>query len=304
MVRKFPETIVIGGSALFIAAAFAIDPVTAAERAAAIPNFAGMWGRTTTFGYELPATGPGPVRNTRRRADGSSDAWALVGDYTNPILKPEAADIVKKNGEISLTGKAFPDPANQCQPMAPPLVFRVLEMQMLQEKDQVTILYMQDSQVRRVRLNQPHAAHVTPTWHGDSVGHYEGDTLVVDTIGVKPGPNAAVDMFGTPHSEALHVVERYRLIDYEAAKEGQDRAEKEYGHPTTAPVYVDFDYKGKGLQLQFTVEDENFFTMPWSGFVTYRRATNDWQEFVCAENPHEYYNGTDTPIPQAAKPDF
>jgi hypothetical protein len=155
-----------------------------------------------------------------------------------------------------------------------------------------------------VRLNQDHPANVTPTWHGDSVGHYEGDTLVIDTIGIKPGPNAAVDAFGTPHSDALHVVERYHLVDYESAKDGQDRAEKEYGHPTTAPVYVDFDYRGKGLQVQFTVEDKNVFIMPWSGSVTYRRATNDWQEIICAENPHEYYAGTDTPIPQAATPDF
>jgi len=60
---------------------------------------------------------------------------------------------------------------------------------------------------------------VTPSWYGDSVGHYEGDTLVIDTVGVKIGPFAMVDMYGTPHSPALHVVERYRLIDYAEAKE-------------------------------------------------------------------------------------
>ena len=50
---------------------------------------------------------------------------------------------------------------------------------------------------------------VTPAWYGDSVGHYEGDTLVIDTVGIKVGPFAMVDMYGTPHSAALHVVERY-----------------------------------------------------------------------------------------------
>ena len=46
--------------------------------------------------------------------------------------------------------------------------------------------------VRRVRMNQLHPAQVTPSWYGDSVGHYEGDTLVIDTVGVKTGPLAMV----------------------------------------------------------------------------------------------------------------
>jgi hypothetical protein len=57
-----------------------------------------------------------------------------------------------------------------------------------------------------VRLNEPHPTRLTPSWYGDSVGHYEGDTLVIDTIGVKVGPFAMADMYGTPHSPALDVV--------------------------------------------------------------------------------------------------
>jgi hypothetical protein len=78
----------------------------------------------------------------------------------------------------------------------------------------------------RLRMNQPHPARVTPSWYGDSVGHYEGDTLVIDTVGVKIGPFAMVDMYGTPHSQALHVVERYRLLDHEAANEAEERGER------------------------------------------------------------------------------
>ena len=78
----------------------------------------------------------------------------------------------------------------------------------------------------QVRLNQPHPANVTPSWYGDSVGHYEGDTLVIDTVGIKIGPFSMVDMYGTPYSEALHVVERYQLLDYEAAKDGLERDAK------------------------------------------------------------------------------
>jgi hypothetical protein len=60
--------------------------------------------------------------------------------------------------------------------------------------------------------NQPHPARLTPSWYGDSVGHNEGDTLVIDTVRVKIGPFAMVDMYGTPYSQALHLVERYRLL--------------------------------------------------------------------------------------------
>jgi hypothetical protein len=89
-------------------------------------------------------------------------------------------------------------------------------MQMLQQPDKITILYNEDHEVRWVRMNQPHPAQVTPSWHGDSVGHYQGGTLVIDTVGVKTDrPFAMIDLFGTPYTKALHVVERYSLLDYE-----------------------------------------------------------------------------------------
>ena len=69
---------------------------------------------------------------------------------------------------------------------------------------------------------------MTPSWYGDSVGYYEGDTLVIDPVGVKSDrPLAMLDMYGTPYTQALHVVERYRLLDYEVAKEGLERDAKE-----------------------------------------------------------------------------
>jgi hypothetical protein len=67
-------------------------------------------------------------------------------------------------------------------------------MQMLQQPHQVTFLYNEDHEVRRVRMNEPHPAQATPSWYGDFVGHYEGDTLVIDTVGAllisafPPGP--------------------------------------------------------------------------------------------------------------------
>ena len=103
------------------------------------------------------------------------------------------------------------------------------------------------------------------------------------------------------------MVERYRLIDYEAAKEAQERGGKEnFRIPGDAEGWgPDPNYKGKGLQLQFTVEDEGVFTMRWSATITYRRPLlTEWREYVCAENPHEYYAGKDTAVPRADRPDF
>jgi hypothetical protein len=77
-------------------------------------------------------------------------------------------------------------------------------MQMLQQPGKIAFLYPNDHQVRYVRMNVAHPAKITPSWYGDSVGHYEGDTLVIDTVGVKIGPFAMVDFYGTPYTEALH----------------------------------------------------------------------------------------------------
>jgi hypothetical protein len=110
-----------------------------------------------------------------------------------------------------------------------------------------------------------------------------------------------IDLYGTPYSKALHVVERYRLVDYEAAKEGLERDAKENRR---AQVGIDRSYRGKHLQLVFTVEDAEVFTMPWTATITYGRGSDEWPETVCAENTHEYYNNKNSEVPTAAKPDF
>ena len=280
----------------------------AAQPTFGAPDFSGLWAHLSLPGFEPPISGPGPIRNKMRRPDGVGDFNRLVGDYTNPILKPEAAAIVKQHGDQSLAGVTYPTPSNQCWPGGVPYMLYNFEMQMFQKPDQITMIYLVDHLVRHVRMNQPHPAQVTPTQLGDSVGHYEGDTLVIDTVGIKPGRFAMVDMYGTPHTKALHVVERYRFVDYDTAKAAADRDEKDnqrladFRNDTGAAV--DLDYKGKGLQLTFTVEDEGVFTMPWSANITYRRAANAWNEVVCAENQHEYYYNKDADIPATDKPEF
>jgi hypothetical protein len=311
--RVFSDSRFSRVAAAVISTAFLVWPVTTAQSAAPIPDFSGQWGRDMLF-FEPPLNGPGPIVNAVRKADGARDLNApcctivteggWVGDYTNPILKPEAAEAVKKYRDLSDKGKVVPDLHNRCWPEPPPFVMTLhFGVQILQQKDEVTLFYLLYNTVRHVRLNTPHPKNVMPSWQGNSVARYEGDSLVIDTTGIKVAPISTVDAFGTPHSKALHVIERYRLIDGEAAAETQRRYGAIY---RPSPPYgrgtIDPDKTKKGLQVEFTVEDEGVFTTPWSGRVTYRRLIGDWPEAVCAENPNFF--GADAAIPMAEKPDF
>jgi len=269
------------------------------QGAASIPDFSGIWRHPSLPGFEPLASGPTSLTN-RSRKNGVSNYDQLVGDYTNPILQPWAAEDVKTHGTLSMVGVEYPSPANQCWPEPLPYIYKNFAIEVLQQQNQVTIIYDQDHEFRQIRLNEQHPAHVKPSWYGDSVGHYEGDTLVVDTVGQKHGPFSMLDLYGTPFTDALHVVERYRLLDYESAKEGLERDTKENFH---AGGGIDRNYRGKFLQIFFTVEDPAVFTTPWSATITYGQGADDWPETVCAENVHVYYD-TDTAVPTANKPDF
>jgi hypothetical protein len=310
---------------LFVAVAMAAAMPAAATpdsetlSAALVPDFAGVWTHPAFPWFEPPASGPGPITNLSRWAEqrpsgeagsaalppsdhGISDYDQLVGDYKNPILQPWAAAVVKQFGELSLEGITYPNPSNQCWPFGVPFIFKQATVQLLQQPDKITMLYSGDHEVRRVRLNQPHPSPLKPSWYGDSVGHYEGDTLVIDTVGVKTDrPYAMLDLFGTPYTENLHVVERYRLRDYDDVKDALERNKKEnwlfQGDAWS-------QHSGKFLQVLVTIEDVGVFTTPWTATLTYAPSPTSLQEGVCAENPHEYYNNKDSDIPKAEKPDF
>ena len=321
---NFLAAIILAAAAL---PAWAQGPQSAAPpagggAAAGAPDFSGVWGRYSFPGLAAPPSGPGPVVNKARRRQSFDDNGRpfapaasaplvsnntqLVGDYSNPILKPSAAQAVKEHGDIELGGWPASNPSNECWPSGVPYVLWNLGMQMLQQPDEITILYVFDHEIRHVRMNQPHPAQLKPSWFGDSVGHYEGDTLVIDTVGFKVGPFSMVDHYGTPHTRALHVVERYRLVDYETAKDALTRdADENFRFNPRANDYglaVDPAFRGKYLNLDITVEDEGVFTMPWSASVPYRPAAGEWPEFVCAQNPDEL--GRKSAVPTAEKPDF
>src|SRR6266446_8260119 len=114
--------------------------------ATSIPDFSGEWVYPFCCGFAPPAIGPGPVLNLSRLpqlfgANGlplAADAnvpmvgsfFQFIGDYTNPILKPAVADVVKKHGEIEGSGVPYSTPRNQCWPEGIPFVLANMGMQL------------------------------------------------------------------------------------------------------------------------------------------------------------------------------
>jgi len=220
-----------------------------------------------------------PIDRLQVKGPNADDIWA--GDAENPILQPWARAIVKQNAESEIALKHVYTADDSCWPSGVPQAVNLLdEVQFLQTKDRVTILYRRDHQARRVYLNVPHSANVKPSWYGESVGHYEDGALVVDTIGLKAHKMSVVDPFGTPHTDQLHVTERYR--------------------PFETPF-------GTGLEVTVRVEDLGAFTQPWKGMAEYRqdRSVKSFDEFVCAENDRDFAEGsTFGTIPVENRPQF
>ena len=264
------------------------------------------WGRNA-YNFENMPSGPQPIRNSSRLPNGVANSSQLVGDYLNPVLTPEASAALKKRGERALAG-GFPSAEDQCRPIAPPFSSAVqFDFQILKKKDgNLTILGHQDDQVRHVRMNGTHPAKLTPTPMGDSIGYWDGDVLVIDTVGVKIDEFIASDRLGTPQSELMHVVERYRLIDGARAKADIAAYEKTDGTIGGRPPggYMNPDPNLKGLRLEITMDDPKVFTEPLTAVVTYRPLIVGWREAVCAENPVEHYQGEWVGLPTALHLDF
>ena len=291
-------------TAMFVLPAFAADGA---------PGMMELrWGKNA-FNFEGMPSGPQPLRNLSRRPDGTAEAGRLVGDYNNPILTPEAASVVKQKGELAIAGIGFRNSQDQCRTIAPPFAQAMqLGLVMLPVKGgDIDILYDQNSNTRHIRMNAAHPAKLVPSSMGDSVGHWEGDTLVIDTVGVKVDAYTSVDRFGTPQSEAMHTIERYRLIDGAVAKAQQEAYEKGEGtvggggrNGGGRDAAYNPDARLKGLELQVTMEDPKVFKAPLTARVTYRRLITDWTESVCADNPQEHYKDEWIGLPKADRPDF
>jgi hypothetical protein len=259
----------------------ALAPAISTPPQIPVPDFSGFWNRVGHLWLDpiLDDDGGKPISRLKVDRPGADDIWA--GDFNNPILQPWTREIVKKNAESEIRREHVYTADDSCWPSGVPQVVNLLEeIQFLQAKDRVVIIYQRDHQVRWIWLDRDHSANPAPSWYGESVGHYEGDTLVVDTVGLKTHKMSVVDPFGTPHTDKLHVVERYQLF--------------------STPF-------GNGLEITVEVDDPDAFTAPWKGTAEYRQnpAVTELKEVVCAENNRSFAEGsTFGAIPEEATPPF
>lgn len=253
--------------------------------------------------FIAPAAGTGPVRDDPKHPRIGNDELRDLGaqpsfplpDLSSAILQPWVRDTLRARSEKILSGKpAFPIQAS-CWPAGVPhfLLYPVQPVYFVQTPGEVLMIWQADHQVRHVYLAARHSVRVKPSWYGESIGHYEGDTLVVDTIGLDT--RTAVDNFDTPHSDQLHVIERWHMIQ-----------------------------NGNVLEVNLRVEDPGAFTMPWSAIQRYHRRepgraenrdaynpvsssgdAGPMLEASCAENNDVSFFGPGAmPIPQTTRPDF
>jgi hypothetical protein len=227
-----------------------------------------------------PKSGPGPVSSDPAHPfipnnTGAQPAFGLA-DLTNPILMPWVRDELRKRNEAVLAGKLVLTRPNRCWPSGVPaiLLATIQPMFFIQTPKQLRQMWQNDHYVRRIHLNEAHSVHPKPSWFGESIGHYEGDALMVDTIGLNS--KTYIDNFNTPHTDRLHVVERYQLTD-----------------------------AGKALEVDLTVDDPGAFNLPWSAIQRFRRVQQGpMLESRCAENNIGYFDYEVEPIPQSDRPDF
>jgi len=168
---------------------FAVVSTALASETVFVPNFQlapGAWQHP--FGGEFPAVAGSalPVQQDPSVPFITPQQSWRIGDLTNPNLKPWARDVMKKdNDDILYHGKIQFTANSSCLPAGVP-VFDLLPGPHLivQTPTEVIFLEEQGQQVRHVYLDVPHSNTILPSWYGESIGRYEGDTLIIDTIGL------------------------------------------------------------------------------------------------------------------------
>lgn len=270
----------------------ATGAVFAAARAAPAPDFStGYFPWVTKGDFLPPPSGLGPLAVDKAKAVPVSipnnngdvvESELRVADLNNPNLKPWVVDHLRKINEEVLAGKLRYSARASCLPGGVPdfLVYAgaFQPIHIFQMPDRIVMINQGNTEVRHIYLNVPHSANPKPSWYGESVGRFEGDELVIDTIGFND-KTFVDESFSLPHTTELHVVERYKLLD-----------------------------DGKSLQVTFTIDDPGAFNAPWSGIIRFRRTMSEdrVEEQPCADqNVGELgFHSRLFAVPTASKPDF
>lgn len=174
---------------------------------------------------------------------------------------PYNAEWAKKNEELQkrrLAGQDIDDPSLRCLPFGMPrmMISATYPFEILVTSGQITVIQELDSEVRRIFVDQKHPPaqeERDPTFQGHSIGHWEGDTLVVDTVNIRS--ETPIDRLYYPRSDKMHITERWRL---------QDR---------------------NTLEVEITLHDPVAFVRPWSTTKRFVRQRGEYiHEYVCTEN--------------------
>jgi hypothetical protein len=225
---------------------------------------------------EIPGSTPTPVRQDPRYRyvpnNTNEQPTYRIGDVSNPNLKSWVAAAMKKDNEEVLTGKFAYTARSSCAPGGVPgfMIFPAQPIYFVQTPKQVLMLYQGNAEVRRIHMNVQHTANPKPSFYGESVGRYEGDTLVIDTVGLNN--KTVLDAYRTPHSGKLHVTERWRMTP-----------------------------DGKTLEVTIGIDDPEAFNQPFSVMQRYNRVASNWNEQICAENNGYFFQER---VPTASAPDF
>ncbi len=227
-----------------------------------------------------PLSGPGPVMSIPERpyvpnGVGRQPTYR-VADLTNPILQDWMKEPMKKANDEVYAGKTPFITRERCMATSAPgyLVYsRVQPYHFYHTPAKITIVNELNAQIRHIYMNVPHSKTPKPSWYGESVGKWEGNELVVDTIGMHA--RSFVDNYRTPHTDKLHLVERYKLIE-----------------------------DGKTLQATITVTDPGAFKMPWKAVQRWRRVEDrPMTENLCEVSNTAFENET-IKFPEDDTPDF
>ncbi len=188
--------------------------------------------------------------------------WFLVGHHDElkasdgkaPPLTPAARTIYAQHRAAAAHGDRSFDGVTRCLPPGLPRLMLMNEpFQILQRDKAVYFVHELNRLPRRAYFNEELPKDPDPLYLGYSVAHWDGDTLVIESTGFLD--STLLDNSGLPHSDALHLTERYRLSG-----------------------------DGKHLHARFTIEDPKTFTAPWSTEADYvRRPGYELREDVCAD---------------------
>jgi len=197
-----------------------------------------------------------PVGPTPRMANGKPDlsgVWlgTFLQDSGKPELTPSAQAIVSERAANHLKDV----PSSRCQPNGITLFGVIFTYRVVQTPGYMVMIAEHDVPPRQIFLDgRSHPKDLDPTWMGHSIGHWEGDTLVVDSVGFNG--RAWIDLEGHPFTEKTHITERWRRPDL--------------GH----------------VEVEFTIDDPSSYVKPW----TIKRISDlapkgeEVTEYVCTEN--------------------